>query len=154
MEEKIFKVIAWAGLCFFAVCTGYIFWALWLVAHPVSTYPADNDMFPLMYLISAAGLIPMLVGGLDWRPRRFWPGCIITGTAYLVSLVIYALWSPLNQSHIQSGSYNIFTGILLLMLLSIPGLLSIGEGIWLKRKEDREYNTGSHEKPATQTSHD
>jgi hypothetical protein len=155
MIEKFERIIAWAGLAFFSLCILYVYLGLWAVTHPISNYPGDsNTFFVLLYVLSFAGVIPMLVGGMGSKPRHFWLAGVIAGSAYIVSLVIYAVWGQFNQGNMHSDAYGIITGILLLAFLGIPGIISVGIGIRLRRKKNQVNSSSSFDEAVLQKSRD
>jgi hypothetical protein len=152
MINKFEKTVAWAGLAFFSLCVVYTYLGLWSAAHPGPDSTGENGVFLiLLYIGSVVGLIPMLVGGLGSKPRHFWLAGSIAGFAYLVSLALYAVTTQFssNQSY---DAYGLVTTLISLALLSIPGLLSLGMGIRLKRTEEHENDSGSFDESELQKS--
>jgi hypothetical protein len=152
MIKKFEKTVAWAGLAFFSLCVLNTYLGLWSAAHSVPNSTCENGVFlVLLYIGSVVGLIPMLVGGLGSKPRYFWLASSIAGFAYLISLTLYAVTQQfsLNQSY---DAVSLVTTIISLAFLSIPGLLSLGMGIRLKRAGQQENKSGSFDESVLQKS--
>lgn len=91
----------------------------------------------IAFVSSFIALVPMLIGGIMGKPKYFWIACIITGSLYILSLFYFYSYLPDRIEH--GYVYEICRDLIFCLL---PGLVTILEGIWLRRK-----TTGSDGRP-------
>jgi len=82
------------------------------------------------------GTILSLIGGLISRPKYLWIGLIIIGIVYIASF--YGYFAPSSGGYPNNPSPNKIIVILVLILL--PGLVCVGEGIFLLKHIKRVKN--------------
>jgi hypothetical protein len=125
---KRYLFLAWFGLILFMLFMAYASWCLSDMVdinHWRQGRLQAGDIFPFLLCVSFVGLPFMFMGGLHANPRYFWCACIIIGLVYLILIVIYKI---IAISLLVHGGPS-FT----LLFVGIPGYLSIGLGIGLKR---------------------